>query len=136
MHRRTFLSSLSALGPLALGASSLLSGRASATPLVDRPDIRAGDRLAGASFSSRSTVWGTKGAAATSHPRATLVAIEILKRGGSAVDAAIAANASLGFLEPTANGIGGDAFCMLWDPKAGKVVGLNGSGRSPAALSL
>jgi len=136
MRRRTFLSTLSAFAPVALSAPSLLAGRASATPLVERPDIRGGDRLAGASFASRSTVWGTKGAAATSHPRATLVAIEILKKGGSAVDAAIAANASLGFLEPTANGMGGDAFCMLWDPKAGKVVGLNGSGRSPAALSL
>jgi gamma-glutamyltranspeptidase/glutathione hydrolase len=67
---------------------------------------------------------------------ASMIGIDILKRGGSAVDAAIATNAALGFLEPTANGIGGDAFCLLWDPKAGKVMGLNGSGRSPAALSL
>jgi len=76
------------------------------------------------------------GAAATAHPLATLTAIDTLRAGGSAVDAAIAANSCLGFLEPTANGIGGDCFVMLWDTKERKVVGLNGSGRSPAKLSL
>ena len=101
-----------------------------------RPDIRGGDRIDGASWASRSTVWGTHGAVATAHPAATLTAIEVLKQGGSAVDAAIAANACLGFLEPTACGIGGDAFAMLWDPGQGKVLGLNGSGRSPRGLSL
>jgi gamma-glutamyltranspeptidase/glutathione hydrolase len=60
----------------------------------------------------------------------------ILKKGGSAVDAAIAINAALGFLEPTANGIGGDLYAMIWDPKAAKVVGIAGSGRSPRGLSL
>jgi gamma-glutamyltranspeptidase/glutathione hydrolase len=59
-----------------------------------------------------------------------------LKKGGSAVDAAIAINAALGFLEPTANGIGGDLYALLWDPKAAKVVGIAGSGRSPRGLSL
>ncbi|HEY9217609.1 MAG TPA: gamma-glutamyltransferase family protein, partial [Phenylobacterium sp.] len=67
---------------------------------------------------------------------ATLAAIDILRAGGSAVDAAIAANAVLGYAEPISAGIGGDCFVMLWDPKAKKVVGLNGSGRSPRALSL
>ncbi|MCR5877488.1 gamma-glutamyltransferase [Phenylobacterium sp. J367] len=76
------------------------------------------------------------GAAATAHPLATLAAIEMLKSGGSAVDAAIAANAVLGYAEPIACGIGGDCFVMLWDPKTRKVVGLNGSGRSPRGLSL
>ena len=98
--------------------------------------IHTGDRVAGASFAGRSAVWGANGAAATAHPLATLVAIDALRAGGSAVDAAIAANACLGLMEPTACGIGGDVFALLWDPKAGEVVGLNGSGRSPRGLSL
>ena len=100
------------------------------------PDLRGGDRLAGAPFASRSAVWGAHGAAATAHPLATLTAIDILRAGGSAVDAAIAANACLGLMEPTACGIGGDVFALLWDPKAAVVVGLNGSGRSPRGLTL
>ncbi len=103
---------------------------------MDRGEIRGGDRVAGAPFASRSAVWGAHGAAATAHPLATLAAIDILRAGGSAVDAAIAANACLGFLEPTACGIGGDVFALLWDPQARAVVGLNGSGRSPQGLSL
>jgi len=79
---------------------------------------------------------GCSGAAGTAHPLATLAAIETLKRGGSAIDAAIAANACLGFLEPTSSGIGGDCYAMIWDPKLGKVVGLAGSGRSPRSLTL
>ena len=98
--------------------------------------IHSGDRVAGANFATRSTVWGVYGAVATAHPLATLTAIDILRAGGSAIDAAIAANAALGFLEPIACGIGGDCFVMLWDPKLRKVVGLNGSGRSPRSLSL
>ena len=103
---------------------------------MSQSEIHHGDRLAGASFAGRSTVWGANGAAATAHPLATLAAIDILRAGGSAVDAAIAANACLGLMEPTACGIGGDVFALLWDPKAGEVVGLNGSGRSPRGLSL
>jgi gamma-glutamyltranspeptidase/glutathione hydrolase len=99
-------------------------------------DVQAGDRPVGPSFGTRSEVFGSNGAAATSHPLATLAGVEILKKGGSAVDAAIAINAALGFLEPTANGIGGDLYAMLWDPKAAKVVGIAGSGRSPRGLSL
>ncbi len=102
----------------------------------DRPDVHAGDRPSGASFASRSAAMGRSGAAGTAHPIATLTAIEMLKRGGSAVDAAIAANACLGFLEPTSCGLGGDCYAMVWDPKLGKVVGLAGSGRSPKGLSL
>jgi gamma-glutamyltranspeptidase/glutathione hydrolase len=102
----------------------------------ERPDVRAGDRPSGASFASRSSALGCSGAAATVHPIATLTAIETLKRGGSAVDAAIAANACLGFLEPTSCGIGGDCFAMLWDPAAAKMVGIAGSGRSPKSLDL
>ena len=135
MRRRTFLATL----PLAAAApavSGAVRPRKGANPNFDRPDVHAGDRITGASFASRSTVWGAHGAAATAHPLATLTAIDILRAGGSAVDAAVAANAALGFLEPISCGVGGDCFAMVWDPKARKVVGLNGSGRSPRALSL
>jgi gamma-glutamyltranspeptidase/glutathione hydrolase len=98
--------------------------------------IRGGDRIAGAPFATRSAVWGTRGAAATAHPIASLIALDMLRAGGSAVDAAIAANIALGLVEPIACGVGGDAFALLWDPQAGEVVGLNGSGRSPRGLSI
>src|SRR5580698_5076295 len=101
-----------------------------------RPDVHSGDRPSGASFASRSAAFGLSGAAGTAHPLATLAAIETLKKGGSAADAAIAANACLGFLEPVSSGLGGDCYVMLWDPKLSKVVGLAGSGRSPKSLTL
>ncbi|MEG8045003.1 gamma-glutamyltransferase family protein [Sphingomonas aerolata] len=101
-----------------------------------RPDVHAGDRPIGASFASRTAVYGLNGAAGTAHPLATQAGIDILRSGGSAVDAAIAINACLGFLEPTSSGIGGDAYAMIWDPKAKAVVGLAGSGKSPRGLSL
>src|SRR3954467_13132644 len=93
------------------------AGRASArqeNPNRDRPDVHAGDRIDGATFASRSAAWGLHGAAATAHPLATLAAIETLKAGGSAVDAAIGANAVLGYAEPISCGVGGDCFVMLW----------------------
>jgi gamma-glutamyltranspeptidase/glutathione hydrolase len=102
----------------------------------ERFDVRAGDRPSGASFASRSAVLGSSGAAGTAHPLATLTAIETLKRGGSAADAAIAAAACLGFLEPTGSGLGGDCYVLVWDPAESKLRGLAGSGRSPRALSL
>lgn len=102
----------------------------------ERYDVRVGDRPSGASFASRSAVYGCAGAAGSAHPYSTLTAIEILKRGGSAVDAAVAAAACLGFLEPTGSGLGGDCYALIWDPKVSKLVGLAGSGRSPKALSL
>ncbi|MHB8528011.1 MAG: gamma-glutamyltransferase family protein [Caulobacteraceae bacterium] len=135
MRRRTFLATL----PLAATASGAAPSRpsgAASNPNLERPDVHGGDRITGASFASRSTVWGRHGAAATAHPLATLVAIDILRAGGSAVDAAVAANAALGFLEPISCGIGGDCFAMVWDPTASKLAGLNGSGRSPRSLSL
>jgi len=101
-----------------------------------RPDVHAGDRPAGASFASRSPALGLNGAAGTAHPLATQTAIEMLKRGGSAVDAAVAANAVLGFVEPVSSGLGGDCFAFVWDPKTGKLAGMASSGRSPKSLSL
>lgn len=96
----------------------------------------AGDRITGKTFATRSEVLATGGMAATSQPLATQVALDILKQGGNAVDAAIAANAVLGLVEPTGNGIGGDIFVILWDAKSQKLYGLNGSGRSPKKLTL
>jgi gamma-glutamyltranspeptidase/glutathione hydrolase len=101
-----------------------------------RPDVHSGDRPSGASFATRSPALGLNGAAGTAHPLATQTAIEMLKRGGSAVDAAIAANAVLGFVEPTSSGLGGDCFAFVWDPKVGKLAGMASSGRSPKSLTL
>ena len=95
-----------------------------------------GDRTTGAAFQTRSVVRGAHGMAATSIPQATLAAVDILRAGGSAVDAAIAANAVQCVAEPTGCGVGGDLFALVWDPAAKEVVGLEGSGRSPAALTL
>lgn len=95
-----------------------------------------GDRITGAPFATRSVVYAPHAMAATSHPLATDIALDVMKRGGSAMDAAIAANAALGLMEPTGNGIGGDLFAIVWDPKTKKLHGYNGSGRSPRALSL
>jgi len=94
------------------------------------------DRLASKPFATRSEVIAPHAMAATSHPLATQIALDVMKQGGSAVDAAIAANAALGLMEPTGNGVGGDLFAMVWDPKTKKLYGYNGSGRSPGKLSL
>ena len=136
MRRRTFLAALPAALPGALIAGEAAGQSRGETPNRNRPDVGPGDRIDGATFASRSAAWGRHGAAATAHPLATLAAIDILRAGGSAVDAAIAANAVLGYAEPIACGIGGDCFVMLWDPRTRQVVGLNGSGRSPRALTL
>jgi len=100
------------------------------------PATMAADRVTGEPFATRSEVIAPHGMAATSHPLATQIALDILRRGGSAVDAAIAANAALGLMEPTGNGIGGDLFAIVWDAKSARLYGLNASGRSPRRLSL
>ncbi len=84
----------------------------------------------------RSEVIAPKAMAATSHPLATQIALEVMREGGSAVDAAIAANAALGLMEPTGCGIGGDLFAIVWDPATGNLHGYNGSGRAPAGLTI
>ena len=94
------------------------------------------DRVSGKPFASRSEVIATHGMVATSQPLATQVALDVLKAGGSAVDAAIAANATLGLMEPTGCGIGGDLFAIVWDAQKGELTGLNASGRSPESLTL
>ncbi|MBT8109381.1 MAG: gamma-glutamyltransferase [Gammaproteobacteria bacterium] len=94
------------------------------------------DRVTGRALASRSEVIAPHGMAATSQPLATQIAIDILKAGGSAVDAAIAANAALGLMEPTGCGIGGDLFAIVWDADKNELTGLNASGRAPQAMTL
>ena len=96
----------------------------------------AADRVTGKPFATRSEVIAPEAMVATSHPLATQIGLDILKAGGNAIDAAIAANAALGLMEPTGNGIGGDLYAIVWDADSEKLYGLNASGRSPQSLSL
>ncbi len=98
--------------------------------------VVAQDRITGETFATRSEVIAQHGMACTSQPLATQVALDILKAGGNAVDAAIAANAVLGLVEPTGNGVGGDLFAIVWDAETKALYGLNASGRSPRSLTL
>ena len=94
------------------------------------------DRLTGEKFASRSEVIGQNGMIATSHPLATQIGLDILKKNGTAIDAAIAANIALGLMEPTGSGIGGDLFAIVWDAKDKKLYGLNASGPAPKSINL
>ncbi len=122
-----------------VGTAASAQEKADAASVDERPpftqSIGAGGRPVGASW-SRSPVYAQHGMAATAHPLASQIAVDILKQGGSAVDAVIAANAALGLMEPTGNGMGGDLFAIVWDPKTQKLYGINGSGRSPMGRSL
>lgn len=94
------------------------------------------DRITGKAFATRSEVIAQNGMVASSHPLASQIGVDILKAGGNAIDAAIAANAAIGLMEPTGNGIGGDLFAIVWSAKEQKLYGLNASGRSPKKLTL
>lgn len=119
----------------ALFGLTLMTANALAEP-VPTAAPGGGDRYAGPGFATRAPVIARHGMAATAQPLATQVAIDVLKAGGTAVDAAIAANAALGLMEPVGCGVGGDLYAIVWDPRTGKLYGYNGSGRSPAGRSL
>lgn len=104
--------------------------------LLPAASSQAYDRVTGQEFASRSEVIATQAMAATSQPLATQIALDVMKQGGNAIDAAIAANAALGLMEPTGCGIGGDLYAIVWSAKDKKLYGLNASGRSPKGLTL
>lgn len=93
------------------------------------------DRETGNQIATRSEVIAQRGIVAASQPLAAQVGLDVLRRGGNAIDAAIAANAAMGLMEPTGNGIGGDLFALIWHEESGRLYGLNASGRSPGGLS-
>ena len=122
--------------PLPTAAGPVLGLAALVLTLLPGPSTMAADRVTGEPFATRSAVIAPEAMAATSHPLATQIALDIMRRGGNAVDAAIAANAALGLMEPTGNGIGGDLFAIVWDAETEQLYGLNASGRSPQSLTL
>jgi len=119
--------------------ATILIGGVCASLAIVRPFVsaaRAGDRITGREFATRSEVIAPHAMVATSQPLVTQIALEILRSGGNAVDAAIAADAALGLMEPTGSGMGGDLFAIVWDAKTQRLYGYNGSGRSPKSLTL
>ena len=131
----TALEDAPAIAPVAVSTASV----ATHGPIHDGDLDKTGpgDRVkTGRALGTRSSVVAPTAAAATAHPLATQVALDVMKDGGSAMDAAIAANAILGLVEPTGNGIGGDLFAIVWDPKTRQLYGYNGSGRSPIGATL
>ncbi|MEZ5945866.1 MAG: gamma-glutamyltransferase family protein [Hyphomonas sp.] len=128
---------LVAAGALALAACQSIDAPApTETRATDAKPGPGGRMPTGRDMGVRSAVVAPHAAAATAHPLATQVALDVMKQGGSAVDAAIAANAMLGLVEPVANGIGGDLFAIVWDPKTQTLYGYNGSGRSAKGATL
>lgn len=129
-----------ALAAAALGIAALgyftMTGETIVAQDTPQQNKGGGDRVTGEPYASRSVVLGMNGMAATSHPLVSQVALDVLKAGGNAVDAAIAANATIGLMEPTGNGIGGDLYAIIWDPKTKQLYGLNASGRSPKGQTL
>jgi len=124
------------MSPRRLSVLRLLSSVLCLLPVVLCPPLDAQiDRVTGRPFATRSEVLAQHGMVCTSHPLASQIGVDVLKAGGSAVDAAIAANAALGLMEPVSSGIGGDLFAIVWSAKDKKLYGLNASGRSPLGLS-
>lgn len=117
-----------------LGAAIVMA--AGVTSITAYGQLGRGDRYSGAAWATRSPVLAEHGMAATEQPLASQIAIDILKKGGSGVDAAIAANAAIGLMQPVLNGIGGDLFAIVWDPKSKKLYGYNGSGRAAQGRDL
>ncbi|MFN3212647.1 MAG: gamma-glutamyltransferase family protein [Henriciella sp.] len=144
MLQRSILASVLAIGLSA--CASIETGTAEAPSVKPtlgqaatgtEPIIGPGDRMpSGRDLGTRSAVVAPNAAAATAHPLATQTALDVMKHGGTAMDAAIAANAMLGLVEPTGNGIGGDLFAIVWDPKTKQLYGYNGSGKSPMGATL
>ena len=130
MDRRTFLKTT--------GAAALAAHIAPAWAAPTRKDgaMRIDSDLLEARNQNRSTVVCRHGMVCASQPLAASAAVDVLKAGGSAADAAICANAMLTLVEPMNCGPGGDLFAIVWDEKEGKLHGLNASGRSPYAWSL
>ncbi len=106
------------------------------TSIASYGQVSRGDRYSGAQWATRSPVLAQHGMACTEQPLASQIAIDILKKGGSAMDAAIAANAAIGLMQPVLNGIGGDLFAIVWDPRTKKLYGYNGSGRAAMGRDL
>ncbi len=124
------------LASAVLGAALIATSASAQDAPARDPNFGRGERVSGLPYATRSPVIAPHGAAATAHPLATQTAIDVLRAGGSAIDAAIAANAMLGLVEPTGNGMGGDIFVIVWDPQTQRLYGYNGSGRTPRGMSL
>ena len=106
------------------------------TILLTTLNISAFDRVSGKDFASRSEIIAQNGMVATSHPLATQIGLDILKKGGNAIDAAITAASVLAVVEPHSTGVGGDLFCLYCPSNTNEVIAMNASGRAPEAVSL